>query len=165
MSEPASDSSAQREHASESSAQREGRFATLVPMRWSDLDDYGHLNNARAVTMLEEARIALLWTAKAESAGVSFRGGLLVAGLNVEYKRQVSYRTGRSLRVAMAIDEVRAASFRILYDVHEGPEAEDAVAIRAWTRMALFDMDAQRPRRLTAAEKDYMAGFAEVEVQ
>jgi acyl-CoA thioester hydrolase len=141
-------------------SEREGRFATLVPMRWSDLDDYGHLNNARAVTLLEEARIAFLWTAKAESAGVSFRGGLLVAGLNVEYKRQVNYRTGRSLRVAMAIDQVRAASFRILYDVHDGPEPEDEVAIRAWTRMALFDMDAQRPRRLTAEEKDYMAGFA-----
>ena len=138
----------------------EGRFATLVAMRWSDLDDYGHLNNARAVTLLEEARIAFLWTAKAESAGVSFRGGLLVAGLNVEYKRQINYRSGLSLRVAMAIDQVRAASFRILSDVHEGPEPEDAVAIRAWTRMALFDMDAQRPRRLTAEEKDYMAGFA-----
>ncbi|MGI5128840.1 acyl-CoA thioesterase [Pseudonocardia sp. CA-107938] len=139
----------------------EARFAAQVPMRWSDLDDYGHLNNARAVTLLEEARIAFLWTAKAESAGTSFRGGLLVAGLNVEYRHQVNYRTGRTLRVAMAIDEVRAASFRILYDVHDGPDAEDRVAIRAWTRMALFDMDAQRPRRLSAAEKDYLAGFAE----
>ena len=64
----------------------------------------------------------------------------------------------------MAIDEVRAASFRILYDVHEGPEPEDEVAIRAWTRMALFDMDAQRLRRLTATEKDYLAGFAAAEV-
>lgn len=135
-------------------------FATLVPMRWSDLDDYGHLNNARAVTVLEEARIAFLWTAKAETAGVSFRGGLLVAGLNVEYKRQVNYRAGRPLRVAMTVDEVRAASFRINYEVHGGPEAGDEVAIRAWTRMALFDMDTQRPRRLSAAEKEYLGGFA-----
>jgi hypothetical protein len=30
--------------------------------------------------------------------------------------------------------------------------------------MALFDMDAQRPRRLTAEEKDYLAGFAAAEV-
>jgi acyl-CoA thioester hydrolase len=137
-----------------------GPFATLVPMRWSDLDDYGHLNNARAVTLLEEARIAFLWTAKAETAGVSFRGGLLVAALNVEYKRQVSYRAGRPLRVAMTVDEVRAASFRILYDVHGGPEEDDEVAIRAWTRMAPFDMDAQRPRRLAAAEKEFLGGFA-----
>ncbi|SHK94998.1 acyl-CoA thioester hydrolase [Pseudonocardia thermophila] len=137
------------------------RFTTLVPMRWSDLDDYGHLNNARAVTILEEARIAFLWSARAENAGVSFRGGLLVAGLNVEYKRQVTYRAGRSLRVGMGIDEVRAASFRILYDLHDGPEAEDPVAIRAWTRMALYDMDAQRPRRLSEAEREYLSGFVE----
>ncbi|MDN5857914.1 MAG: thioesterase family protein [Pseudonocardia sp.] len=135
-------------------------FATLVPMRWSDLDDYGHLNNARAVTVLEEARIAFLWTAKAETAGVSFRGGLLVADLNVEYKRQVSYRAGRQLRVAMSVDEVRAASFRIRYDVHAGPDAIDEVAIRAWTRMAPFDMHAQRPRRLSDTEKHYLGRFA-----
>lgn len=138
------------------------RFATLVPMRWSDLDDYGHLNNARAVTLLEEARIAFLWSAKADTAGVSFRGGLLVAGLGVDYRRQVGYRAGRALRVAIAVDEVRAASFRLLYDVHGGPDDGDEIAIRAWTRMALFDIQAQRPRRLSGAEKDYLGGFAEV---
>ncbi len=55
---------------------------------------------------------------------------------------------------------MRAASFRINYELHDGPEAGDAVAIRAWTRMALFDMDAQRPRRLSAAEREYLGGFA-----
>lgn len=78
----------------------------------------------------------------------------------MEYKRQVNYRAGRPLRVAMTVDEVRAASFRINYEVHGGPEAGDEVAIRAWTRMALFDMDTQRPRRLSAAEKEYLGGFA-----
>ena len=32
-----------------------------VPVRWTDLDAYGHVNNAAMVRLLEEARIAAFW--------------------------------------------------------------------------------------------------------
>lgn len=34
------------------------RIAVQVPMRWGDMDAYGHINNVQVVRMLEEARIA-----------------------------------------------------------------------------------------------------------
>jgi len=111
------------------------RFVAQVPMRWTDQDVYRHLNNARAVTLLEEARVVMVFDA-AEAAGVTgFRDGL---------------------RVAMQIDELRAASFRIIYDMHDGPGEADAVAVSAWTRMAAYDLAAGHPRRLTAAEREYL---------
>jgi acyl-CoA thioester hydrolase len=33
-----------------------------VPVRWTDLDAYGHVNNAAMVRLLEEARIAAFCT-------------------------------------------------------------------------------------------------------
>ena len=36
-------------------------FVTQVPLRWTDQDSYRHLNHAQAVTVLEEARIALFF--------------------------------------------------------------------------------------------------------
>ena len=36
-------------------------FVTHVPLRWTDQDAYRHLNHAKAVTVLEEARIDLLF--------------------------------------------------------------------------------------------------------
>ena len=52
-------------------------FVTQVALRWTDQDVYRHVNNARAVTLLEEARVAMVFDA-AEAAGVSgFRDGLL----------------------------------------------------------------------------------------
>jgi acyl-CoA thioester hydrolase len=132
-----------------------GRFVAQVPMRWIDQDVYHHLNNARAVTLLEEARVALMFDA-AESAGVTgFRDGLLVVDLRVEYRRQIPYRAG-GLRVTMAVDEVRAAAFRISYEMHDGPDAADAVAVRAWTRMAVYDLVAGRPRRLSDPERAFL---------
>ncbi|MGD9531720.1 acyl-CoA thioesterase [Pseudonocardia sp.] len=132
-----------------------GRFVAQVPVRWTDQDSYRHINHARTVTLLEEARIALLFDAAAAEGVTAFSAGLLVAGLNVDYRRQVPYRP--RLRVAMWVDELRAASFRIHYEMHDGPAAEDPVAATAWTRMAMVDLDANRPRRLTAPEREFLA--------
>lgn len=37
------------------------RLHVPTPLRWSDLDAYGHVNNARMLSLLEEARIQAFW--------------------------------------------------------------------------------------------------------
>ena len=135
------------------------RFVTHVPLRWTDQDSYRHLNHARAVTLLEEARIDLFFDA-ATAAGIDgFASGLLVVELGVRYRRQVAYRA-EPLRVEMWVDRVHAASFRISYALHDGASEDDPVAIEATTVMALYDLGAQRPRRLTEAERGFLETWA-----
>jgi acyl-CoA thioester hydrolase len=136
------------------------RFVAQVPVRWTDQDSYRHINHARTVTLLEEARIALLFDAASAEGVTAFSAGLLVAALNVDYKRQVPYRP-RPLRVAMWVDELRAASFRIHYEMHAGPDADDPVAATAWTRMAMVDMVVHRPRRLSGPEREFLGRWDE----
>ncbi|HZG91128.1 MAG TPA: thioesterase family protein [Pseudonocardia sp.] len=131
------------------------RFATSVPLRWTDQDAYRHLNHARAVTLLEEARIALFFDAATDGGVRGFTDGLLVAGLGVTYRRQIAYRS-RPLRVAMWVERVRAASFRISYEMHDGADPGDPVAVIAHTDMAIFDLAAHRPRRLVAEERAFL---------
>ncbi len=126
-------------------------FVARVPMRWTDQDSYRHLNHARAVTLLEEARIGLFFDRASADGITTFAAGLLVVGLDVAYKRQVAYRA-TPLEVAMTVDEVRAASFRIAYELRDG----GAPAITAHTQMATFDLAAQRPRRLAADERAWL---------
>ena len=133
-----------------------GRFVAQVPLRWTDQDVYRHVNHARAVTLLEEARVALVFDAAAAEGVDGFPAGLLVVGLHVEYRRQIPYRAG-GLRVTMAVDELRAASFRIRYEMHDGPGTTDTVAVHAWTRMATYDLAAGRPRRLTPPEREFLS--------
>lgn len=131
------------------------RYVAQVPLRWTDQDSYRHLNHARTVTLLEEARIGLFFDTAAAEGITAFTDGLLVAGLNVDYRRQIPYRS-QPLRVVMWVDEVRAASFRISYEMHDGPDEADPVAVVAWTRMATFDLEAQRPRRIGAHERAFL---------
>jgi acyl-CoA thioester hydrolase len=65
------------------------RFVAQVPMRWTDQDVYRHVNNARAVTLLEEARVAMVFDAASAEGVDSFLTGLLVVGLHVDYRRQI----------------------------------------------------------------------------
>jgi acyl-CoA thioester hydrolase len=132
-----------------------GRFVTTVPLRWTDQDAYRHLNHARAVTLLEEARIALFFDTAATEGVSGFAAGLLVAGLSVDYRRQIPYRSG-PLRVAMWVQDVRAASFRIGYEMHDGGDEDDPVAVTAHTDMAIYDLAAGRPRRLVATEREFL---------
>src|SRR5665647_2574121 len=37
------------------------RLHVPVPVRWADLDAYGHVNNVAVLGLLEEARIAAFW--------------------------------------------------------------------------------------------------------
>jgi acyl-CoA thioester hydrolase len=134
-------------------------FIAQVAVRWTDQDVFQHVNHAVTVTLLEEARIQLVFDAAGEEGVAGFAAGLLVTGLSVDYKRQISY-AARRLRVAMTVDEMRAAAFRIRYVMHDGPGEADAVAVTAETRLATFDLAAQRPRRLTPEEREFLGRWA-----
>ena len=130
-------------------------FVAMVPLRWTDQDAYRHVNHARIVTLMEEARVALAFTGAGQEGLTGFASGLLVAGLHVEYRRQLSWRP-EPLRVEVTVRDLRAASFTLDYRLRDGAGAEDPVAVTAWTRMALYDLGAQRVRRLTEGERDYL---------
>lgn len=134
-------------------------FVAHVAVRWTDQDVFRHVNHAVAVTLLEEARIQLVFGAAGDAGVPGFATGLLVTELSVDYKRQISYRS-RELRVAMTVDDMRAAAFRIRYAMHDGPDDGDAVAVTADTRLAAFDLAAQRPRRLTPEEREFLGRWA-----
>jgi acyl-CoA thioester hydrolase len=134
-------------------------FIAHVAVRWTDQDVFQHVNHAVTVTLLEEARIQLVFDEAGAEGVLGFAAGLLVTGLSVDYKRQISYRS-RRLRVAMTVDDMRAAAFRIRYAMHDGPDAGDAVAVTAETRLAAFDLAAQRPRRMTPEEREFLGRWA-----
>jgi acyl-CoA thioester hydrolase len=135
-----------------------GAFVTQVRPRWSDMDVYGHVNHARTVTLLEEARIQLLFAEAARHGAQDMAQGLVVSRLVVDYHAPL-VADGREIRVAMAVREMRAASFVLDYSVHSGPLESDALAATAETMLVTYDTTATRPRRLSEAERDFLAAW------
>jgi acyl-CoA thioester hydrolase len=128
-----------------------------VPVRWSDMDAYGHLNHARTVTLLEEARVA--WLFAPGSATAELAAGTVVADLHVRYVSQLTHRDG-PLDVAMWVSRLRAADAVVQYAVRAADAAPGSrPAVTASTQLVPFDLGAQRPRRFTTQERDALRGW------
>ncbi|WP_284742176.1 acyl-CoA thioesterase [Amycolatopsis sp. RTGN1] len=136
-------------------------YVAHVRPRWTDMDVYGHINHAKMVTLLEEARIPLLFKGAVEAGLEELPKGIVVVKLEVAYKAPIVV-SGQELRVDIDLTELRAASFRLVYRVHTGPAESDPVAVTAETVLAPYDTVALRPRRLSPPESEFLKqGFAD----
>ncbi|MEO7125005.1 MAG: thioesterase family protein [Nakamurella sp.] len=134
------------------------RYETQVRVRWSDLDAFGHVNNARTLTLLEEARADWLFI-DARSSGVErLTDGIVVARAVVDYRRAIGY--GAPVTVSMGISALGSASFTVDYQV----EADGHRAVDASTLLVPVDLSTFRPRRLDAVERAYLARFSPEQV-
>jgi acyl-CoA thioester hydrolase len=133
-----------------------GAFCTDVAVRWSDMDVYGHVNNARVVTLLEEARTRLLFEEGARHGARGLADGVVVAELSVRYRLPLVYCT-EPVRVRLWVSQLRSASFALDYAVSTAES--DGYAVTARTLLAPYATGAKRPRRLTAVEREFLAGF------
>jgi len=113
------------------------------------MDAYGHINNVVFLRYLEEARIDFLFRPDKD-----FQQGSVVARHEIDYKRQLVHRHA-PVDIELWITEIRAASFTITYEVKD----DDLVYVRAATVIVPFDFEAQRPRRITSEERDFLEGY------
>lgn len=138
-------------------AQNSYAFVAHVPVRWSDMDAFGHINHARLVTLMEEARIQWLLSAGEEYTPL-IKSAMIV---HVEVRYQAQLRHDDSpLSIAMWIKGHRSVDFTIGYEIrgaHAAPDSRPACI--ASTQMAVVDVEAHTLRRLTDTEKGYLRSW------
>lgn len=131
-------------------------FVTPVPVRWSDIDMYQHVNHATMVTILEEARVPFL---REPFAGDIDTTGLLIAEVKVSYKGQVRL-TDSPLQVTIWVNRLRAVDFTLGYEVrsvHADPDSKPAVI--GETQLAAFNIEEQKLVRLAPHHRAYLERY------
>ena len=126
-----------------------------VAVRWSDLDAYGHVNNARFLTLYEEARVAMFFTGARASGLTSFEEGIVIARHEIDYLRPVDYSD--PVRIELWISELRTAQFTVDYRLFDG----EVLASRAKSVCVPYNLAQAHPRRLTPAERDFLKPYVE----
>lgn len=127
--------------------------SALVPLRWSDMDAYGHVNNVQYLRLLEESRITAFaeWFGGAGSESM-LEGGVIVARQEIEYLRPLVYRAA-PVRIDLWVSSIGGSSFEIGYEVRDPDDVGEHLYARAETTLAAFDLETERPRRLPDAER------------
>lgn len=139
------------------------RISVPLPLRWSDIDAYAHVNNAAMLGLLEEARIQAFWTAAEQSAehGPAVLDGrpgaetlTMVAHQEIEYVQPIPY--GREpLDCELWIARLGGSSLDIQYEVFTpAGVAPRRLTTRAATTVVLVDATTHQPRRITTAERE-----------
>jgi acyl-CoA thioester hydrolase len=155
------------------------RIHVPIRLRWSDLDAYGHVNNAEMLRLLEEARIQAFWVAEddeelgVDGEAIGGRGPAvldgrpgaatlsLIARQEVEYLAPVPYLR-RPLDVQLWVGRLGGASLEICYEVRSPVGAEPNVLFaRAATTLVLVDAATERPRRISDLERAAWSPYLE----
>jgi acyl-CoA thioester hydrolase len=135
-----------------------GRYRVNVPLRWSDMDAYGHVNNVQFLRLLEDARVIGFedWFGQDRSV---LAEGILVARHEIEYLAPLLFRVP-PIVVEMWATRIGGAGFDLAYEVRDGNGQGDAVYARAETTLVLYDFDQLKPRRMDQALRGVLEGHA-----
>jgi acyl-CoA thioester hydrolase len=126
------------------------RHEHLVQLRWSDPDSLGHVNHARALSLVEDARLAMV-------EGAEHGGPMILARLEADYLRQLYYRVGERLLVTSWVTRIGTKSLTLRQELSQDGE----VGIRADLVLVTFDFDSNTSRPLTDLERAHWSGYRE----
>jgi acyl-CoA thioester hydrolase len=120
---------------------------TTIPIRWRDMDAYGHVNNAVFLTYLEECRDA--WAQEllgSKEASWDF----VLAHVGIDYRRSLT-QADAAVVVRCRLASFGRSSIRTREEIclADGTKAAEAEAV-----MVPRDPSAERSRPLTDAERE-----------
>jgi acyl-CoA thioester hydrolase len=115
-----------------------------IPIRWRDVDNYGHVNNAVYLTYLEEARDR--WVRETLGPEVDF----VIVRIAIDYRRELSQND----------DELTVSCHGVGYGTSSIRTSEQIVAKAGWIAaesesvIVAHDPDARSSRPLTDEERE-----------
>jgi acyl-CoA thioester hydrolase len=137
------------------------RFTFSCPVRWDDMDAFGHVNNVTFLTYMQESRTAMLFAGEAAEEIPDLIKGVVVVRHEIDYRRPLEWRP-QPIEVDVWTDEVKSSSFTLRYEIRDQLATPVPLALaHALTVLVPFDLDAGRPRRVSDAERAFLGRFAE----
>lgn len=134
-----------------------------VPLRWSDMDAYGHVNNVQFLRLLEDARVIAFeqWFGPDRSM---LDDGVVVARHEIEYLAPLDFRHA-PITVDIWATKISGASFDLAYEVRDPAEVGVTMYARAETTLVAYDFATASPRRLRQDERAVLEKVAGDPVQ
>ncbi|WP_225333263.1 acyl-CoA thioesterase [Halomicrobium urmianum] len=132
-------------------------FETTVDVRFTDVDTYGHVNNAVYATYMEEARIAYLEAVLGDEAAdllspAADGTGLVMAGLELDFERPL--RTVDAVTVTVETTALGRSSVTIEYELRD-----EAVVATGETTLVAYDRAAAESRPLPDRWREAIVEF------
>jgi acyl-CoA thioester hydrolase len=117
-------------------------YTTTVPIRWSDLDEYGHVNHAQYLVLMQEAR--LRWLLEVEQHQ-KFSYIFPIVEAHFQFRKSLNYPGNAIIKL---LSEKPAKKIWVLH--HELSCASDpnTVYASAWIKSVCYDPNTKKAMTL-----------------
>ena len=123
-----------------------------LAIHWGEQDANGHVNHGVPIRWLESARIDYIRDNGAMQAMHDAGLSPIIAAIELSYRRQLTF-PDRAI-IGTRISELGRTSMTIEQVIYSQDQL--AVAIEAAVKVVMFDVDAQRPRRIPPQVREMM---------
>jgi acyl-CoA thioester hydrolase len=113
-------------------------------VRWDDIDAFGHVNNAKYLTYIQEARF--LWSSIIE---------MVVARAEVDFIEPI-YEGGRFYDVNLWVESIGNSSFTMAYEVVGD---NGVVHAKVRTVQVVVNMETKKSRSLKDSEREFLNSY------
>ncbi|WBB89889.1 thioesterase family protein [Verrucosispora sp. WMMC514] len=132
-------------------------FVVTVPIRFSDLDVFGHVNHVRYLTYCEDHRTTMLRCLEQDTGVRWTEDGFVIARVECDYLLPAAL-SDDTLDVGLTVDHVGRTSVRATYRLRRSRDGAEA----AVSRQVLVLVDGGRPRPVTDVEREWLLRYGDV---
>ena len=132
------------------------RHIAKVHVRWDDLDAFGHINNAKYLTYVQEARADFTWFARQASGKTPLLFDMVVARAEVDYIEPI-YDGGRFVDVEITIEKIGNSSFNMHFVISDGGK----IFAHVRTVQVAVSLETKKSRPLTDKEREFLTRYLE----
>jgi acyl-CoA thioester hydrolase len=136
------------------------RYNAKAHVRWDDVDAFGHVNNAKYLTYVQEARVEMLWRSRTDIGLEPILSDMVVAHAEVDFLLAI-YEGAIDIDCIIWIGKIGGASFEMFYEL----KSPAGLHARLKTVQVAVDVATKKSRRLSDAEREYLLQYQELDAQ
>ena len=123
-------------------------------IRWADLDEFGHVNNASYLIYMQEAKGDLTWYSRERVGKKPILYQMVVARAEVDYVAPI-HKSGGYVEVEVWVEKIGNSSFVFAYEI----TYEGEVKAKGKTVQVAVDEVEQKSRPLTDEERAFLTEY------
>jgi acyl-CoA thioester hydrolase len=135
------------------------RFYHPIEVRYGDLDPQGHVNNARYLTYMEQARVAYIRRLGLWDGGSFLSIGIILADAHLTFRQPVLF--GQAVRVGVRVTHLGNKSLKMEYALEDAQNGQELAS--GSTVLVAFDYHAGRTILIPGTWRRAIAAFDELE--
>jgi acyl-CoA thioester hydrolase len=124
-------------------------------VRWDDIDAFGHVNNAKYLTYIQEARFQWSYFQYAAKNDKPTLVEMVVARNEIDYLVPI-YEGGRFFDVNLWVESIGTSSFVLGYEVVGD---NGTVPAKFKSVQVAVSMDTKKPRPITDVEREFLNSY------